>query len=55
MTLVLASAMEREVEPHPSPLCLRCSTSHNTGESQTPVHTESVTLLLSLMLVACHL
>lgn len=29
--------------------------SHNTGESRTLVHTESVTLLLSQMLVTCHL
>lgn len=38
----------------PSPLCLRCS-ALTSPESQTPVHAESVTLLLSQMLVTCHL
>lgn len=53
LSLVFLPAM-CEVES-PSPLVPQMLSSHNIGESRTPVHTESVTLLLSQMLVTCHL
>lgn len=52
-SLVFLPAMY-EVEAPKSPVPQMLS-SHNTGESRTPVHTESVPLLLSQMLVTCHL